>query len=143
MIDPIANERVTAEEITSYAQARGYDLQSLRSDTTFQKGHRWIFLWRKRAELPCTGRPEEKDGTLHYNLQGTVSRHAYLPADASFADWSEAGTLESVQEAFELVKDWLLEGKEVDDLPHREVRRGLLLREGGVGAKSVTREEIG
>jgi hypothetical protein len=32
-------------------------------------------------------------------------------------------TFESITQAFELVKAWLLDGKEVDDLPQRRVRR--------------------
>ena len=101
-------------------------MESLRNDSMFEKDDRWIFLWRKHTELPCTGRPEEEEGTLKYNMQGAISRcpNAYRQSEDAFrGGWSEAGTLGSVQEAFELVRAWLLDGKEVDDLPDRQVRR--------------------
>jgi hypothetical protein len=37
--------------------------------------------------------------------------------------WTEAGTFESMEQAYELVKAWLLDEKEVDDLPTRSVGR--------------------
>jgi hypothetical protein len=125
-MDPVDNERATAEEVVSYAQQRGVDLEPLRNDSTFQKGQRWIFLWRKRNVLPCSGPADEQEGTLHYNMQGAIS---VLPsslrgsADAFRGGWSEAGTFEDLEQAFELVTAWLLDGKEVDDLPGRSVRR--------------------
>ena len=36
---------------------------------------------------------------------------------------SEAGIFENLEEAVALVKAWLLDGKEVDELPNRCVRR--------------------
>jgi hypothetical protein len=36
---------------------------------------------------------------------------------------SEAGTFEDLEQAFALVKAWLLDNKEVDELPQRSVRR--------------------
>jgi hypothetical protein len=65
-------------------------------------------------------------GTVHYNMQGAVS---LLPsrlrgsAGAFQGGWSEAGTFESLEQAVELVKAWLLDRKEVDDLPSRSIRR--------------------
>jgi hypothetical protein len=125
-MDPVDNERTTAREVVSYAQQRGVDLEPLRSDSTFQKDQRWIFLWRKRNALPCSGPADEQEATLHYNMQGAIS---VLPsslrasAGAFQGGWSEAGTFESLEQAFELVKAWLLDWKEVDDLPSRSVRR--------------------
>jgi len=37
--------------------------------------------------------------------------------------WTEAGTVESIEQAFELLVYWIFEGKEVDELPPRAVRR--------------------
>jgi hypothetical protein len=76
--------------------------------------------------LPCTGRAEEEEGTLHYNMQGDI---AVLPAflkgseDVFRGGWTEAGTFETIDQAFELLKAWLIERKEVDELPWRRVRR--------------------
>jgi hypothetical protein len=36
--------------------------------------------------------------------------------------WHETGTFETVEQAFELLKAWLLDRKEVDDLPQRGIR---------------------
>jgi hypothetical protein len=37
--------------------------------------------------------------------------------------WSEAGILDDMAQAFELVKAWLIDRTEVDDLPSRSIRR--------------------
>jgi hypothetical protein len=125
-MDPIANERATAQELISFAQQQGVDLESLRHDTLFQREQRWIVLWRKQNELPCTGPADEKEGTLHYNIQGAVRN---LPSQltastAAFRGmWHEAGRFDNLAQAFSLLKAWLLDRKEVDELPERHVER--------------------
>jgi hypothetical protein len=124
-MNPVDNFRATAQELASFAQRQQTDLEPFRKDFTFQKDRRWIDVWRKDS-LPGTGPAEEALGTLHYSMQGPISR---LPsrlkgsADAFQGSWSEAGTFENMEQAFELVKAWLLDWKEVDDLPSRSVRR--------------------
>jgi hypothetical protein len=124
-MDPLNSFRVTAQELVAYAQQRGIDLGQFSKDFTFQKGRRWIDVWRKDS-LPGTGPADEPLGTLHYNLQGAIT---VLPnrlkgsARAFQGAWSEAGTFANLEQAFELVKAWLLDWKEVDDLPSRSVRR--------------------
>ena len=124
-MDPLDNFRVTAQELVSFAQQQGIALEPLRNDFTFQKDRRWIDVWRKDS-LPGTGPANELLGTLHYNMQGTIS---VLPSSlkgsacAFQGAWSEAGTFKNMEQAFELVKAWLLDWKEVDDLPGRSVRR--------------------
>ena len=124
-MDPLDNSRAVAQELVSLAQGRGIDLEPLRKDDTFLKDRRWIWCWRKDS-LPGTGPADEPLGTLHYNLQGAIS---VLPnrlkesARAFQGAWSEAGTFENMEQAFELVKAWLLDWKEIDDLPSRSVRR--------------------
>jgi hypothetical protein len=44
-------------------------------------------------------------------------------ASAFHGIWTEAGTFENVEQAFEFLKSWLIERKEGDDLPDRSVRR--------------------
>jgi hypothetical protein len=125
-MDAINNERVTAGELVSCAQEQGVDLESLRNDSMFQTNRRWIFLWRKVNGLPATGPVKEKEGTLHYNMQGVI---AALPnslkdsAGAFQGMWTEAGTLEYISQALDLVKAWLVDEREVDSLPKRRVRR--------------------
>jgi hypothetical protein len=124
-MDPLENSRAIVQELVSLAQEQGVDLEPLRKDDMFIKDRRWIWCWRKDS-LPGTGPASEPLGTLHYNMQGTVSA---LPsrlkgsAGAFRGAWSEAGTFENLEQAFELVKAWLLDWKEVDDLPSRSVRR--------------------
>jgi hypothetical protein len=124
-MDPLDNSRAVAQELVSLAQGRGIDLEPLRKDDTFLKDRRWIWCWRKDS-LPGTGPADEPLGTLHYNLQGAIT---VLPnrlkesARAFQGAWSEAGTFENMEQAFELVKAWLLDWKEIDDLPSRSVRR--------------------
>jgi len=124
-MDPLESFRATAQELVVHAQQRGIDLGQFRKDYTFLKDRRWIDVWRKDS-LPGTGPADEPLGTLHYNMQGAIS---VLPsrlkgsAGAFRGAWSEAGTFENMGQAFELVKAWLLDWKEVDDLPSRSVRR--------------------
>jgi hypothetical protein len=125
-MEPVDNERATAQELVSYAYQQGVDLEGFRDDSLFQKGQRWIFLWRKRNALPWSGPAKEQDGILHYHMQGAISA---LPsvlkgANGTFQGaWYEAGTFEDLEQAFVLVKAWLLDWKEVDDLPGRFVNR--------------------
>lgn len=124
-MDPVDNFRSTAQELVSFARQQGIDLEPFRKDFAFEKDHRYIDFWRK-DELPGTGPANEPLGTLHYNMQGAIS---VLPnklkdsAGAFRGAWTEAGTFESVAQAFAFLKAWLLDHKEVDDLPGRFVRR--------------------
>jgi hypothetical protein len=124
-MDPLENSRAVAQELISLAQEQGVDLEPFRKDSAFEMGQRHIFFWRK-DELPCSGPANEPLGTLHYNMQGAI---AVLPnclkdsASAFQGAWSEAGTFENMEQAFALVKAWLLDQREVDDLPGRSVRR--------------------
>ena len=123
-MDPSENARAVAQELVSYAEQHGVDLKPFRIDGHFQKGRRWIELWRK-DELPCSGRTDEEEGTLHYSMQGPIDvlpRKLKDSADAFQGAWTEAGTFENLEQALLLVKAWVLERKEVDELPDRCVR---------------------
>lgn len=124
-MDPVENSRAVAQELVALAREQGVDLEPLRKEDVFIKDRRWVWFWRKDS-LPGTGPADEPLGTLHYNMQGIVFA---LPnglkgsAGAFQGTWSEAGTFENLGQAFELVRAWLLDWKEVDDLPARSVRR--------------------
>jgi hypothetical protein len=124
-MDPLDSERAAAEEIVTLASSRGVDLGPLRNETMFRKDERWVFFWRKDA-FPGSGPVGQAEGTLYYNMQGAVgvlpSRLA-KSASAFHGLWSEAGSLESVEQALDLLVAWPLDGKEVDELPSRTVRR--------------------
>jgi hypothetical protein len=125
-MNQVDNERATAEELVTYARQRRLDLDALRNDFAFKMDRRWIIFWRKRADLPASGRADEQEGTLHYSMQGAIS---LLPgslkasAGAFRGAWHEAGTFENLAQAVEFVKAWLIDRKEIDDLPSRSVRR--------------------
>lgn len=124
-MDPTENSKAVANELISISHDQGVDLEGLCTDGYFRVNRRWIFLWRK-DELPSSGPVDEPLGTLHYSLQGAISgMPSQLTASAGAFQgvWSEAGTLESVFQAFDLVKAWLIDCKEVDDLPQRCVSR--------------------
>lgn len=124
-MDPVENERATAQELVSFARQQGFDLEPLLNVSMFEKDKRWIFLWRK-DELPYSGPAGEAEGTLHYNIQGAID---VLPSrlkdsvGAFRGAWTEAGTFENIEQAFRFFKAWLLERKQVDELPERCVRR--------------------
>lgn len=130
-MDLMENFRATAQQLVSIAQEHGIDLEPLRQHDTFLKDQRWIWFWRK-DELPGTGPANEPLGTLHYNMQGTISVAPSKMKDFAGAfrgHWSEAGTFENIAQAFALLKAWLIDQKEVDDLPSRCVRRYMILPE--------------
>jgi hypothetical protein len=123
-MDPLASHRSTAEELVCFARRQGTDLEPLRKDFTFQRDRRWICVWRKDL-LPGTGPADEPLGTLHYSLQGTITvvpSRMKKSASAFRGAWIEAGTFESLEQAFDFVKAWLLDWKEVDNLPARFIR---------------------
>lgn len=124
-MDPVENHRSTAQELVSFAQEQGIDLEPFRKDIAFEKGQRYIDFWRK-DDFPCSGPANEPLGTLHYNMQGAISELPSRLKDSARAfqgAWTEAGTFESLEQAFALLKAWLLDQKEVDDLPNRCIRR--------------------
>jgi hypothetical protein len=124
-MDPLDNSRAVARELVSFAREQGVDLEPFCNEDMFIKDRRWIWLWRKDSS-PGSGRPDEPLGILKYNMQGTIS---VVPnclkesASAFRGDWSEAGTFEDIEQAFQLVKAWLLDWEEVDDPPSRSIRR--------------------
>lgn len=124
-MDPADNLRTTAQELISFARQQEIDLEPFHKESAFEKGQRHIFFWRK-DELPGTGPANEPLGTLHYNMQGAISALPSKLKDSASAfrgAWSEAGTFENLEQAFALLKAWLLDQNEVDDLPCRNVRR--------------------
>jgi hypothetical protein len=125
IMDPVENPRAVARELVSIAQRQGIDLEPFRSDYGFQNDRRSVWFWRK-DESPWSGPANEAIGTLQYNMQGAVDVLPNVLKDSASAfrgAWTEAGTFEDIQQAFELLRAWLIDGKEVDQLPFRRVRR--------------------
>ena len=123
-MDVLETFQNAAQELVSLAQQRGIDLEPFRHDFTFLKEHRWIYVWRKNS-LPGTGPANEPLGTLHYSLQGKVAAvpESFRASAGAFRGrYHEAGTLADLEQAFELLKAWLIDRKDTDDLPQRFVR---------------------
>ncbi len=132
-MDIVDNMRATAEEIISLARKQGIELERFCTDGHFHNERRWIYTWRK-DELPGTGPADEPLGTLHYNMQGTISVAPSKMKDFSGpfrGQWSEAGTFENLEQAFALLKAWLIDQNEIDNLPNRCVRRYQIMPEAG------------
>jgi hypothetical protein len=120
----IENSRAVAQQLVSIAKQQGVDLEPLRKGDTFLTDQRFVWIWRK-DESPSRGPEDQETGTLNYNMQGVI---AVLPsvlkdsASAFRGSWFERGTFDNIEQAVNLVKAWLLDKKEVDDLPARRVR---------------------
>jgi hypothetical protein len=112
-MNDLDSQEATVQELVAFAKQRGVDLSSISHDWAFLGNGRFISLWRK-------------EGKIHYNMQGPVRRlpERYKASASAFHGmWTEAGTVTDLEEAFEFLKAWLIDRKEVDDLPQRYVRR--------------------
>lgn len=104
----------TAKELVSHAQEVGIDLRILCNDGTFGNERGYIVFWRKN------------DDSLWYNLAGNVQ---VLPAEYSGSasafrgKYHEVGSVNSITEGLELVKCWLMDCKEIDELPNRSINK--------------------
>jgi hypothetical protein len=114
--DPLIAYKAAARELVAFAGRLGIDLSSLCEGFMFARGSRWIDLWFE-------------DDVVRYSLQGRV---AVLPsefeasADLFTGWWNEAGSLRDIEQAFRFLKAWLLDEREVEDLPLRCMRsRGI------------------
>jgi hypothetical protein len=114
MMETQAESEVTiARELISLGQQREMDLAPMYNSGTFLHDARIIWFWRM-------------DGVIQYSLQGRVNvlpKRYKASAGAFRGMWDEAGTVADLEEAFAFLKAWLIDRKEVDDLPHRYVRR--------------------
>ena len=112
-MNDLESQEATAHELVAFAKQRGADLSSTCYDFAFFNESRFILLWRK-------------DGKVHYNMQGSIKAlpERYKASAGAFRGmWHEAGTLADLEQAFELLKAWLIDDKGVDDLPGRSIRR--------------------
>jgi hypothetical protein len=112
-MDVVDSTEMTARELVTYAGQQAVDLEPVLDDIIFQKDGRSVFFWKK-------------DSSVHYNMQGRVKS---LPAGFEGSSgafrgmWHEVGFVDGVAEAYALLKAWLLDAVEVDDLPPRSVRQ--------------------
>jgi hypothetical protein len=111
-MNELDSQMATAQVLVDLAKQRGFDLGSICYDHAFFSEGRYIWLWRK-------------EGKVLYNMQGKIGvlpekmKHS---ASVFRGMWGETGSLDTIEQALEFVRAWLLDRKEVDDLPHRSVR---------------------
>jgi len=112
-MNDLESQEATAQELVAFAKQRGVDLSATCYDFAFFNKDRFILLWRK-------------EGNVHYNMQGSIKAlpARYKASASAFRGmWHEAGTLANLEQAFELLRAWLLDEKAVDDLPGRSIWR--------------------
>jgi hypothetical protein len=112
-MNDLESQVATIQEMVAFARQRGVDISPTCYDWAFLNGGRLISLWRR-------------EGKVHYNMQGPIKAlpERYRASAGAFRGmWHEAGTLADLEQAFELLKDWLIDMKGVDDLPERSMRR--------------------
>lgn len=111
-MNEVESQEATAQELVAFAKQRGVDLSSTCDGFAFLNEGRFLLLWRKGDRIL-------------FNMQGPVTvlpEKLKASASAFRGMWGETGSFETIEQAFEFVKAWLLDRKEVDDLPHRSVR---------------------
>lgn len=111
-MNELESQAATVQELVAFAKQQGVDLSSIGDDWAFLNEGRFLLLWRK-------------EGRIVYNMQGSVEllpEKMRASASAFRGMWHETGSLESIEQTFLFLKAWLLERKEVDDLPNRSVR---------------------
>jgi hypothetical protein len=117
IMDFLEARREAAEGLQRYAATRGVDLAAFRDEhDVFSSRNRWIDFWLDGA-------------TVGYHLRGEISK---LPgqlagSQSSFRGvWDEAGSINDLQQALELLQAWVMEAKEVDELASRMIHRSMM-----------------
>lgn len=109
--------KALAERIVNFASGNGCDLSSFRDDYgVFENQKRRIEFWTKEE-------------ALRYHLSGEIEDlpKQFAESQSSFRGfWDESGSIDDLGQAFHLLCSWLLEAKEVDELPHRTIHRCMI-----------------
>jgi hypothetical protein len=125
-MDDLEDPRATALELLDFARQKDTRLDALLDRSGFQTDDRSIFFWREQANLPEDAPSDSAIGLICYNMQGAIS---VLPlrfqesSDAFQGVWHEVGSLDDMEHAFAFLKAWLLDRKEIDELPPRKIKR--------------------
>jgi hypothetical protein len=105
--------QATAHELIELGREQGFDLAPIFRAELF-----WAVDSRRYLSLM------RKDGALLYYLSGEVTalpKSECLPESGTTLSgcYSENGIVEDLEQAFQLLKAWLLDLSEVDNLPRR------------------------
>jgi hypothetical protein len=113
----LESRREAAERLQRYAAVQGTDLGPLRDEyDVFSHRKRWIDFWLEGA-------------TVGYHLRGEISKlpSQFATSQSSFRGvWDEAGSINDLPQALELLRSWLIDAKEVDELTGRLIHRSML-----------------
>lgn len=113
-MDFLESRREAAERLQRYAADRGTDLAQFRDEhDVFSARKRWIDFWLENA-------------AVGYHLRGEIGKlpSQFAASRSSFRGvWDEAGSVRDFPQALELLRSWLIDGKDVDELAGRTVHR--------------------
>ncbi len=116
-MDYLESRHEAAERLHRYAVTQGIDLAPFRDEhDVFSKQKRWIDFWLEGA-------------TLGYHLRGEIAQlpTQFVASQTSFRGvWDEAGSVKDLHQALELLRSWLTEAKEIDELTDRMIHRSMM-----------------
>jgi hypothetical protein len=116
-MDFLESRREAAERLLSYAASHGNDIARFRDEyDVFSNRQRWIDFWLE-------------GDTVGYHLRGEVGKlpTPFATSQSSFRGiWDEAGSINDISQALELLRSWLVEGKEIDELTGRKIHRSMM-----------------
>jgi hypothetical protein len=116
-MDFLESRREAAERLQCHAAAQGIDLGLFRDEhDVFSNRKRWIDFWLEGA-------------TMGYHLRGEIGKlpSQFATSLPSFRGvWDEAGSVNDLHQALELLRSWLIDAREVDELTGRMIHRSML-----------------
>jgi hypothetical protein len=116
-MDFLESRREAAERLQRYAAAQGINHNLFRDEhDVFSSRNRWIDFWLEGA-------------TVGYHLRGEIAKlpSQFATSQSSFRGvWDEAGSLNDLYQALELLRSWLIDAKEVDELTDRMIHRSMM-----------------
>jgi hypothetical protein len=116
-MDFLESRREAAERLLSFAVTQGADLALFRDGyDVFTNRKRWIDFWLEGDKVG-------------YHLRGEIGKlpTQFATSESSFRGiWDEAGSINDLPQALDLLRSWLIDGKEVDELGGRTIQRSMM-----------------
>ncbi len=116
-MDFLEARREAADRLLRYAASQGADLAPFHDEhAVFSHQRRWIDFWLDQD-------------TMGYHLRGEIGKlpPGYAGSQSSFRGvWDEAGSIKDLHQAWELLRSWLIDGKEIDELTDRMIHRSMM-----------------
>ncbi|MGH7173782.1 MAG: hypothetical protein ACRELF_07850 [Gemmataceae bacterium] len=116
-MDFLESRHEAAERLHRYAATRGIDLTPFRDEyDVFSRRTRWLEFWLE-------------DAVVGYHLSGEIAKlpTPFTTSQTSFRGvWDEAGSVNDLPQALELLQSWLIDAREVDELTDRMILRSMM-----------------